>query len=897
MYQAIHYNYKSNYIHLLDDKKGYIKFPFKRYAYKLTTQGTHTTLYGAPCKKVNGWSPEDLENQLIYESDINPEIRTLVDMYLEDDSIATNHNIMHLDIEVSGEGGNCLATEATNEITAISFYATRYDEEIILLLDKESLFKNSVDGKTSLFSYSNERDLLIGFIKSWKKYMPTIVTGWNIDEYDIPYICNRIIRVLTQQYLNNLSPFGEVIYDSRSTGWKITGVNCLDLMRLYKKYTPNEKSSYALDVIAKEELGYGKFEHEYGSLQKLYEKNPKQFIEYNITDVRLTVALDKKLQYIEQTLAICHDSHIPYESIYATSVSLDAAALVFLHRNNMVAPNKPPRVSFQLADDYRVGETKLYLAKNIPTNFPRVGILKIWKSKSVHFKVEYTNIKNNCIFLKEPLQEQVLKEFIVNIQLVGAFVKDPVPGIYKWLFDLDLASLYPSIIMTLNISPETKFGRILNWNVEEYYSNIEKDYRIQYVNGKEQKYNLQEFKSLIIEGNKYSIAANGTMYRLDKKGVLPIILEKWFSERSQFKKYRDEAFENGEMAKYKLYDQKQYTKKIQLNSFYGALALTVFRYYDIDNAEAVTSTGRSIIQFTQKCSNQYYNSILKTDKIDYVTYCDTDSAFSSAEPILEKMNIDHSNIEVMIEETVKIATAVQDYINSMYSKFAVRNLFVKTHKLKIKQENVALSGIWVAKKRYALMMVLKEGNRVNKLAVTGIDVIRSDFPKLFQNVLSTILTNMLNLKPKEDINKLLLDMKNNLKKSDLSQVMFSIGVKNVEEYSKKPTPFIHLKGAPAQVKAAINHNDFIKYKNITSDIIRSNSKIKWTYLVKNPFNIESIALKGYDDPPEIISYINTYLDYEKVFFDGFVSKVQVFYDAAGWDQIQLNENVDMFFKF
>lgn len=615
MYQSIYYNRKNNYIHLLDDKRGHLKFPYQKYAYKLDSNGKYTTLFGDRCKKVTGWAPEDIERKLIYESDISPEIRTLVDMYLNEDHVAENHNIMFFDIEVSGEGGNSLATDALNEVTAIGFYCTKQKEEVILLLDKDGKFKTSNYNGTQLFSFKTERELLLYFIKIFKKYAPTIVSGWNIDEYDIPYICNRINRVLTSTYLNNLSPFGVVEYNMRNGEWIIAGVNLLDLMRLYKKFTPNEKSSYALDLICKEELGYGKYEHNYGSLQLLYEKDPTGFIEYNLTDVRLLIKLEDKLQYIEQTLAICHDSHIPYSAIHSASPTLDAATLVFLHRNNMVAPDKKKPVVFQFADSFPVGTTKLYLTKNIPDNFPKVGVLKIFKSKTAHFKVEYVNIKDNCVILKDPLLEPIMMQYLCSIQLIGAFVKDPIPGIYEWLFDLDLASLYPSIIMTLNISPETKFGRILNWNVEEYNKQIDKQYRIQYISGKEQKLTLKEFKSLIIDGNNYSIAANGTMYTLKKKGVLPIILEKWFSERSQFKKYRDKAFEENDMAKYKLYDQKQYTKKIQLNSFYGALALTVFRYYDIDSASAVTETGRSIIEFSAKCANNYYNNILSTIKI------------------------------------------------------------------------------------------------------------------------------------------------------------------------------------------------------------------------------------------------------------------------------------------
>jgi DNA polymerase elongation subunit (family B) len=875
-----------------------MKFPYKRYGYKLSASGTYTTLFGKPCKKVSGWTPEELKSDQIVESDINPEIRILTDMYLEEDSVSENHNILFIDIEVSGEGGNSLAKDANNEITAISFYCTKQKEEVILLLDKQGIIKNNSTDNIVMYSFRTENELLIAFIKLWKRYNPTIVVGWNSDSYDIPYLCNRISKILTHRYLEKLSPFGIVEYNPRTEKWKIAGINCLDLMLLYKKYTPNEKSSYALDLICKEELKHGKFEHGYGSLEILYNKDLAAFIKYNITDVRLLVELEDKLQYISQTLAICHDSHIPYESIYATSISLDAATLVFLHRNNIVAPNKSAPIIFPLADDYEVGDTKIYLTRTIPSHFPKVGVLKIFKSKTAFFKVEYINHKGNCFILKEPLPEMILKEYRVVIQLIGAFVKEPIAGIYKWLFDLDLASLYPSIIMTLNISPETKFGRILNWDVEEYYKKTDKLYRIQYINGKEVKLTLSEFESLIITGNHYSIASNGTMYCLDKKGILPAILEKWFGERSVFKNYRDEAFSAGDMAKYALYDQKQYTKKIQLNSFYGALALTVFRYYDISSAEAVTSTGMSIIKFTERCGNKYYNKILSTDNKDYVQYVDTDSVFLSALPILIHRKVDISNIDVTIRETVLIATEVQNYINEMYGKFAIRNLFVVNHKLKIKQENIALAGIWVAKKRYALWMIYKEGNRVNKLDVKGIDVVRSDFPKIFQNSLSNILTAILNLKSTQEVTSQLIKLRNELTFTELNNILYSKGVKGIEEYDiDRIGIFKNNKGAPVQVKSAINHNDFLLYHNIISDIIRSNSKIKWTYLKKNPYRIKSIAMKGYDDPAELIEFVTTYIDYERIFSEGFVSKVQEFYDAAGWGKIQLNETVDKFFEF
>ena len=564
-----------------------------------------------------------------------------------------------------------------------------------------------------------------------------------------------------------------------------------------------------------------------------------------------------------------------------------------------------------------------------------------------------------------------------------------------------------------------------------------------------------------IKSNKYSVAANGTFYRTDIKGFLPSIIEKWFAERSQYKKIRDDAYNDGNLAKYEIYDKKQYTKKIQLNSFYGVLALMSFRFYDIDNAEAVTSTGQLVIKTSEKCANQFYNKIPKTTGIDYCIYVDTDSVDGNSRIItgngiktiatlfdelkishkyliditgrefifptdqycpyydeqrkivefgtiyyIEKhkvnkkqfkittklgksiiMTSDHSlmilennmlketsphgcvvgnklismnsliyNIDEiesiedlgviddymydigmvetphtffandilvhnslflsslpiietysdpntlskdeLIEEAKKIATAVQDYINKMYPKFTEKYLFSNNCKLKTKQENIASAGVWKAKKRYAQWLVYKDGLKVDELDVKGIEIVRSDFPKVFQEFMKDIIIKMILDDDRVAINNDILDFKRKLRENPIKSIMYSTGV-NFGEYEKlKENVFRHPKGTPVHVKASFNYNDLIKYYSINARAIRTKSKIKWAYVRQpNEYNISEIALSGYNDPPLIEEFVSKYFDYDTMFENGVINKIQEFFDIFGWGKIILNDNVNKFFSF
>jgi DNA polymerase elongation subunit (family B) len=350
----------------------------------------------------------------------------------------------------------------------------------------------------------------------------------------------------------------------------------------------------------------GKIEYE-GTLDDLYRDDINKFIEYNLNDVQIVKALDDKLKLIDLVCGVSHLGHVPYEDIYFSSRYLEGAMLVYMKKLGVIAPNKD-------------------------------------------------------------LESR--KEMDNGVKFSGAYVKDPKPGRYDWVFDLDLTSMYPSTIMTLNISPETKVGKINGWNAEEFIKGVSKTYSLE-KNGKTQGHMNNEELKQMFEKNKVSISSNGIMYRNDKKGLIPILLDKWFNERVEYKKLMKKHGNQGDTEKYEYFKRRQHVQKIVLNSLYGVLGLPVFRFYDIDNAEATTTTGQDLIKFTERIANRYYNSKLGDDK-DYCIYTDTDSVFYPAVPLIKKQypDVDVTDDKFMTEKILDIAGVVQDFINDSYNLFA-----------------------------------------------------------------------------------------------------------------------------------------------------------------------------------------------------------------------------------
>lgn len=849
MYQNIYINKKDWIVHLWDDEKGYTSFGYPKYAYKPQVGGPERSIYGDELVKVFNYADGDPS---LFESDVSAEMRVLLDAYPDSDEPSKGHKVGVVDIEVSTIGGFPNMETADKEITGISLFDAITKTCHVFILDKDHKVEDTEEEqdpwlpvgwkittdeekqkvKVITRSFDDEDNLLISFMDKWQECGFSIVTGWNVDYFDMPYLYLRLKNCLGAKAAKCLSPIGACYINGFSKKLTIGGISVMDYILLYKKFSGRMEPTYALGPIGLKAVGIGKVQY-HGNLNDLYKADIKKFLEYNITDVKIVVALDRKLKFIDLARNICHVGHVAYESFHMSSRYLDGATLMYLRRNGgLIAPNKPARGREEYEAQMEDGEEGFS----------------------------------------------------------GAFVKEPVPGRYNWVFDLDLTSMYPNIIISLNISPETKVGKLQTYSPEKHLKGEIDSYKLGNV-----EYTPEDFKELITKSN-YSVSSNGVLYRQDKKGVIPTILSLWFQQRKDMRKKAAEYRKAGNMELYEFYNQRQQVWKILLNSFYGVLGLPIFRFYDVDNAEAVTTTGVDIIQTTAKAINIYYKQALDVEDGDWVIYSDTDSCFVDACPIIRKRHpeIDFNDDDAMTKAIMEVTTEVQTYVNQFYNIMAKRFFNLDSHAFDAKQEVISKSSFWLAKKRYAQWIIHKEGHLLDKpeLEVKGIDVVRTSFPASFRKFMDSFLRKLLTAVPKKDLDDMILEFRDKVKTLDVLEIAKNTSVKFVSQDGSKNynpetrRPFQFEKATPAQVKACLAYNDMIVKLGLekTCEPIHHGQKIKWVYLQDNSFGLDALALKGDgNDPDEILDMVNRLVDRKRMFEQELKSKLVDFYNVFKWE--------------
>jgi DNA polymerase elongation subunit (family B) len=835
VYQNIYYNRKDKNVYVWDDNEGMKFYPLSsfRYAYKRKVGGKYRSLYNDELEKVINFDEKDPN---LFESDVPVETRALIDLYGDSDEISTNHTILTIDIEVDSENGFPKVLEGDKKITAISLHDNISNKYCCFVLDTENKIDvNDLDIENTIVkSFDNEEDMLLSFLNKYEEIQPTICTGWHCAGFDFPYLFSRIKEVLGATEVKRLSPVGVCYINKFREELMIAGVSILDYLNLYKRYSGIKLPTYKLGAVSKKEIGKEKIVYE-GSLNNLYNTDIKKYIEYNLNDVYLVVELHNKLNFIDLARTICHIGHVPYEQFEISTKILEGAMLSYMRRNdNLVSPNK-----------------------------------------SLTGKEEY---------------EKQIEDGIEGFE--GAYVKEPECGFYEWIYDLDLSSMYPSTMISLNISPETKIGRIDNWNVEEYLKGSLKEIIIGSV-----KYSIEEFQDEFISKN-FSIASNGVIYRNDKPGIIPSILTQWFNNRKELRKKEKEYSQKGDKENASFYYRRQQAIKILLNSLYGVLGAQIFRFYDKDDASAVTLTGQDIIKTTEKCINQYYKRIIGKSG-SFVVYVDTDATFVSALPLIRYKypNIDESDDIQMSKAILEVASEVQKHVNLFYNIMAKKMFNVDKHCFEIKQEVISKIVLWLGKKRYIQKMINKGGVPTDEYDFKGVDVVRSSFPVKFKEFLEQFLKDVLNKKPKAELDDNILKFKENMKSFNISDIAKSTSVKFVSLIADKNynpenrKPFQIITGSPAQVKASLYYNDLLELFGLDKKVekIFSNQKIVWLYIKENPYGIDCIALKNDGtDPKEILDFVEKYIDRNTMFDQELKSKItnnkkNGVYDILKWN--------------
>jgi DNA polymerase elongation subunit (family B) len=889
MYQAIYYDKGEKQYYLRDDSHSKDQ-PFKTVTHWPTyyvehEDGEMETLLGkrvTPISKMDNW-----KDPKYYEKDVDRDTRFLVDKYFESDDTPSYHNIVYLDIEceIAGALTPQNIKNPKGKITAIALYDNNKQKYYCLVLDEGNKMKTTGDKKKRVIPYLTEAELLKGFLQLWINIDPTIVTGWNSAYFDMPYLYNRIKDVLGEEIASYMSPINKVAYNDYNTDdpMMIGGINHLDYMLLFKKYITKQEPSYRLGDIGKKYAKLDKIDYQ-GSLDRLFEEDVDKFIDYNIRDVEIIVELEQVMKFIELTVTICHLCHTTYETIYFSTVLNDGAILTYLKRKGIVSPNKPTTYNPGLKD------------------------ISIKKAK---FKYQ-----NGEISKKE------YDDIVLAAEYAGGYLKDPVPGLYEWVIDLDFTSLYPSIIRSLNIGIETLVGRIVNrdkydnqWSLKELKAmNPTDEVEIELLNSNyTTSRKITQVGKIVkqIEQQDLLISAPGVIFRKDKSSVVCEILSDWFDKRVEYKNKMKKAYKSGDKVMGEFYNKRQHAYKIKLNDVYGVFAINGWRYTDGHKiiSKAITLTGQRLTQDSIKFVNKWINEQLGTDK-DYIVTSDTDSLFAQVKDLIlhRKPELANADRETIVQETLKVAEEIQELANQNLHVMAQELFNIKypdePHYFELKQEVVLERGYFSGKRRYAQFIVNKEGVPTEELDMKGLDLMKSNFPPMFREFGERILKEIMFGTSKESIDKQVLEFRESLRTVDWKRILKPTGLKKLEEYIGSPPNagevFSRLKlKCPINTKAAIFYNDMLRFKNLHEQYptFQVGDKMYIAYLKENPFRIDVIGFNGYNDPPEILEFISKYIDRDGL-FDGVIkNKLENVYMDIGWGMPIFNRKVNKFFQF
>ena len=643
----------------------------------------------------------------------------------------------------------------------------------------------------------------------------------NCEFFDIPYIVNRIRKILGESYIKKLSPFGSV--KERLVNWKngktfttydIGGISSVDYLAAYKKFSMSEKESYKLDYICLVEIDEQKLDYsQYKTLDRLYKENFELFMDYNIHDALLVEKLEEKLHFIEQMVSIAYVQRVNFEDTITTVKPWDIIIHNYLMDQNIVIPPK------EMEDD--------------------------------------------------------------NKKVVGGYVKEPVPGLYKWVASVDFTSLYPSLAMQYNISPDT---------FRELWEGVPSLEKIMFGDISELTEKLK--------ANDLCMTPNGCFYKRDKRGFFPSILKKFFDGRKVYKKQMIKAkqeYQNDpsdiNRNKYNGLNNLQTAFKLIGNSGYGAMLNKFFRWYASYLGESITLSGQMTTMYITNKLNAHLNKLFGTIDQDYVIYSDTDSAYINLEIVVNKLGLKDN--EKILKILVKVMEeTIVPFINNACIELGERlNVYEITTNVKL--EKICDKVIFKGKKRYVLSVLYDEGvyYKEPEIKVTGMETVRSSTPFISRKQLEECFKIIMG-KDNAALLDLIKEFKKDFEKLSFIDIGKPSGVNGIKKYYDPYS--LYKKGTPIHVRGALVFNKAIAQKGLMDkfEMIQDHDKIKFCYLkVPNPFHEDVICVK--EEIPEILG-IDKFIDYDKQFEVVFLKPLRDLCDIIHWKTEDYNTLDDIF---
>ncbi len=790
-------------------------------------RGKFTSIYGDPLTRVVCKNTKDFRKELainngkeLYESDINPIFVHLSENYLNQDAPKLNICFFDIEVDFDPERGYSTPEDAFMPITAITVHLKWLDKLITLALPPKSVgidrAKELIKDIPDTHLFDNEADMLETFLDLIQD--ADILTGWNSEGYDIPYTVNRVTQVLSKEDTRRFCLWNQFPkkreyekYGKTAQTYDLIGRVHLDSLELYRKFTYEERHTYRLDAIGEMEIGENKTVYE-GTLDQLYNNDFKKFIEYNRQDVALLNKLDEKLKFIDLANKIAHENTVLLQTTMGAVAVTEQAIINEAHRRGFQVPNRPKR------DDDE------------------------------------------------------------NTAAAGAYVAYPKEGLQDWIGSLDINSLYPSAIRALNMGPETIIGQLRptytdafiheqmnlkkksfaaawegKFGTDEYEAVMSQrrdtEITIDWEDGNSTVHSAAEVYKVIFDSHQpWMLSANGTIFTYEKEGIIPGLLKRWYAERKEMQAKLKECITSGNKIEEEYWDKRQLVKKINLNSLYGAILNPGCRFFDKRIGQSTTLVGRQIAKHMAGKVNEIitgeYNHVGRA-----VIYGDTDSCYFSAYSTLKK-DIEAGNIPWTKETITQLYDQIAEEVNGTFVKFMEQAFHCPSSRgevIRAGREIVGSKGLFITKKRYAVLVYDKEGKRADvdgkpgKIKAMGLDLKRSDTPAFIQDFLSDVLELVLTGSKEEEVLDFITRFRTEFKSRPGWEKGSPKRANNITEYEAKEKKQGKA-NMPGHVRASINWNTLRRMNGDKYSMqITDGAKVIVCKLKNNPLGYTSVA--------------------------------------------------------
>lgn len=783
----------------------YKEYPTNYVMYYPDPKGKHRSIYGDPVSRFSTRKRQEFEKEKrihsgkkLFESDVPIVFRCLSENYLKVDAPKLHTCFFDIEVDFDPDKGFSPTSDPFNPVTAISCYLDWLDQCITLVIAPKHMTPETANDIVSQFEntmlFTNEKDMFDVFFQLIED--ADVLTGWNSEGYDIPYMVNRVTRVMSKDDTRKFCLMGQLPkareyerFGKSETTYDLVGRIHLDYLQLYKKYNYESRHSYKLDSIGEMEVGENKTQYE-GTLDQLYNKDFKKFIEYNRQDTMLLVKIHNKLKFLELANQLAHENTVLLPTVMGSVAMIEMAIFNEAHERGLVVPDKKRKVENE-----------------------------------------------------EEVQ-----------QAAGAFVATPKRGMHEWVGAVDINSLYPSVIRALNMGGETIVAQIRQTLTDKYmndkghrlasekkrakdgdeavtgsilwenlfgaleYTAIMNQERgtiltVDYEDGRSEEMSAAEIWKMIFDSHRpWMLSANGTIFTYEKEGVVPGLLSRWYSERKETQKLAKEAYGTD---KFEYYDKRQLVRKILLNSAYGALLNEHCRFYDKRIGQSVTLSGRQIVKHMMSTINESVTGDYNHEG-PAIVYGDTDSCYFTAYPIL-KEQITSGELEWNKETCIGLYDGIADQANESFPAFMEKAFHAPRKNgaiIKAGRELIGDRAIFIVKKRYAINIFDKEGKRKDKdgqmgdIKAMGLDLKRADTPKYVQEFLMNVLQMVLQQgKGRDEVIEAVKDFKRILTAQDSWTKGSPKGVNKLTYYgdleAKSATGKANM---PGHVRAALNYN-------------------------------------------------------------------------------------------